>query len=310
MDSPIRVCFAPGGVSMPMTLTRKRLAGLQQVLGGGRPGPADLGHVHHALHPGRERHKRAERHDPGDLAVENISRLQGLQELLSSDLQLLAQERAPGYDDVAALVLETGDQKLVGRPHVDRRVRRRGDVDLARRTEGPVLHDLDMEAPLAGFLDLALHRHLFLVGLAQGLGPAGAGNGPRQADFALTDGGHVKLELIALGNGEVLVGIEKFTPFDHGVDLHAGVNEDGVLADGNDAAFYPVANMHFGGLARAEGFKHCRKVLFDRFIGLIHHDNRLLHYEIIGGLHRPAPCLLISTGGRLQGEIRNDEATA
>ena len=135
-----------------------------------------------------------------------------------------------------------------------------------------MLHDLHMEAPLAGFLDLALHRYLFLVGLAQGLGPAGAGDGPREADFALADGGHVKFELVALGDGEVLVGIEKFAPFDHGVDLHAGVNEDGVLPDGNDSAFHPVADMHLGGLARAEGFEHCRKVLFDRFTGLIRHD--------------------------------------
>ncbi len=153
------------------------------------------------------------------------------------------------------------------------RVRHRGYVDLADRAESPALQDVDMEAAFAGFLDLAFDRSRFLVRLAQELRSADSGDGPREADFVLSYRGHIKLDLVALGAGEVLVRVQQLAAVDHRIDFHSGVDEYRILADRNDPALYPVADAGVGARSRAEGFEERGKIFFRcRCLWMIRHE--------------------------------------
>ena len=155
-------------------------------------------------------------------------------DLLGSLAFLFPKERAPGDDQLLAVLLAFDDPERVALPDVDRRIGGEPGVDLRDRTESTLPADPDLVAPLDRLLDTSLHREPGPEGLVQALprdGSPGELVGELQAADRRNDDG---LDPVPDLHLNVAVRVRQLLDVDGRLPLPADIDEGHLASDRDD----------------------------------------------------------------------------
>ena len=230
---------------MSSTFTLDRLADVEHLGRVVHVAPAELGDVDETVHP-VEVDEGAEVDDVRDLALDDVSRAQAVEDRLAHLLALVLENGATREDDVVARAIELDDlaAKLLAQELVE--VLHTPDVD-ERRGQEPAYPEVEDEPALDHLDDLAVDR---LAGLRRSLDTlpreleARALLRQDQAPFGVLLGEHERVDLLADRDlvGRVHRAADRqLGDRDDAFRLVADVDEHLVLVDAHDRAVYDLA---------------------------------------------------------------------